>query len=299
MRLIKYWPWAVSIVFHFLIISSLSRTGGIKRKFEEIREVKYLEETPRVNPKVRKVLKEMKPTGHLAERKEVTKKEPIIEALKPQIEPPLESPKISLKESRGVLEMEAKINLKSLAPPEDLEGVDKVIRISGKGVSTEEILKAPPPKIELKEGGAPSTSELLAGPPGGGEIKLEAKPPEIKGIERVKPASKPIELKPKKGPGGKETRVRLSGPIKERKITKKVIPPYPKWARRKGVFGTVSFKFWVTPDGFVKERVVLLYSSGYPELDKIAERALKQWKFEPIETDEIQWGIVTFIFELE
>lgn len=54
---------------------------------------------------------------------------------------------------------------------------------------------------------------------------------------------------------------------------------------------------WVLPNGKVF-KVEILRSSGWRELDECAIKALMQWKFEPIERDEIQGGesSVEFIF---
>lgn len=81
-----------------------------------------------------------------------------------------------------------------------------------------------------------------------------------------------------------------------RKIERQVEPPYPEWAQREGKTGVVELKCWVLPSGEVRN-VEVYRSSGSPRLDEHARQYLIMWKFEPIEEEKIQWGIVPFRFE--
>lgn len=304
----KYWPWIISILFHTVVISSISKSGYSRFKREEIREVKFLESLPpKVNPKAQKVIKKTHPPPPPPEKVVVKPKKPEIEIEVPPIsEVPEEAPRVELKEVLDVAEMQAKIDIKSLESALELEGVDKLIVVKERGMSTEEILEAPPiPPIALKEGGEALAGEgILGGEEGGeGKVILTTRAPELTGIETVSPLEEEEmpKLKLPKKEGSKLPQVELVGPITKRKIVKKVLPTYPEWARRKGIFGSVSIKFWVRPDGGVKRNFVIIHSSLSPELDKLVQKSLKEWRFEPLPegVDEIQWGIITIIFELE
>ena len=91
---------------------------------------------------------------------------------------------------------------------------------------------------------------------------------------------------------------RIKGPAGGRGILRSVEPSYPAWAEASGVKGEVELKFWVTPAGEVSE-VELHKTSGWSGFDNSASQALRQWRFEPIEEKERQWGIISFVFEFE
>jgi len=89
----------------------------------------------------------------------------------------------------------------------------------------------------------------------------------------------------------------IRGPLGEsRKIELQVEPPYPEWARKRGMTGVVEVKCWVLPSGEVRN-VEVCQSSGLPRLDEHAAQYLMLWKFESIKEKKIQWGIVPFHFE--
>lgn len=92
----------------------------------------------------------------------------------------------------------------------------------------------------------------------------------------------------------------IAGPLNNRPILHKVIPQYPAWAEEQGIIGSVRIWFTVTPDGQVRSNMRVTKTTGYPELDKLALDALKQWRFAGFtSSDEAsQWGIITFTFSL-
>ena len=92
----------------------------------------------------------------------------------------------------------------------------------------------------------------------------------------------------------------IAGPLNDRPILKKVIPQYPPWAEEQGIIGSVRIWFTVTPDGEVRSNMRVTKTTGYPDLDKLALDALKQWRFATFNTtdDSSQWGIITFTFSL-
>ncbi|MCM8803853.1 MAG: energy transducer TonB [Candidatus Omnitrophica bacterium] len=90
----------------------------------------------------------------------------------------------------------------------------------------------------------------------------------------------------------------IEGPAGQRKLIYKEKIEYPLWAQKKGIEGKVKIKFWVNPDGRIFDSEIYI-SSGNPELDFYAQEIFKKWLFEPINKDEIVWGIITIIFKLK
>lgn len=72
----------------------------------------------------------------------------------------------------------------------------------------------------------------------------------------------------------------------KRKVSHRVVPDYPPVARQMSITGKVKIEAVVEPDGHVKSTRAV---GGSPLLVESAEKALKNWKFEPgpKETTEI------------
>ncbi len=72
----------------------------------------------------------------------------------------------------------------------------------------------------------------------------------------------------------------------KRKVSHHVVPDYPLIARQMNITGKVKIEAIVEPDGHVKSTRAV---GGSPLLVESAEKALKNWKFEPgpKETTEI------------
>lgn len=72
----------------------------------------------------------------------------------------------------------------------------------------------------------------------------------------------------------------------KRKVSHRVVPDYPQIARQMNITGKVKIEAVVEPDGHVKSTRAV---GGSPLLVQSAEKALKNWKFEPgpRETTEI------------
>jgi len=81
-----------------------------------------------------------------------------------------------------------------------------------------------------------------------------------------------------------------------RKIVRQVEPLYPEWCQTERIKGEVELKCWILPNGEVRN-VEVYRSSGYPRLDEWICQRLMMWRFEPIEEDKIEWGIVSFYFD--
>ncbi|MBL8023256.1 MAG: energy transducer TonB [Elusimicrobia bacterium] len=162
-------------------------------------------------------------------------------------------------------------------------------------VKSGKILLAPPPSSEpalptsgLKKdthAGAPITfaetnknKDVLDFP------AIQAKPRDLTKEQRLK------ELFP------------VRGELKDRGIDYQEIPEYPEWARKKGIEASVQFQFWVTPDGRVKENINLIRTSGYPELDELAQAALSRWVFKKLPSKKgniVEEGSIEFRFSLK
>jgi protein TonB len=88
-----------------------------------------------------------------------------------------------------------------------------------------------------------------------------------------------------------------SGVDLAKSATRKIlyIPPFPK-LRATELPSTFQAKLWVEPSGRVS-KVEVLKRSGVPEIDSALVQLLKGVKFEPIEGNIIQTGIITFRFK--
>ena len=91
---------------------------------------------------------------------------------------------------------------------------------------------------------------------------------------------------------------KISGPVANRLIVRKIYPEYPEPARLSGWEGEVKLKFWVEREGVVSGAEVVK-TSGYPLLDEAAKDSLKEWLFSPGTGPERQWGTITFRFRLK
>lgn len=92
----------------------------------------------------------------------------------------------------------------------------------------------------------------------------------------------------------------IQGELQNRRILRQVPPEYPAWAQAQGIEASVVLEFTVTPDGSVKNTVVVRRTSGYPKLDQSAITALLQWQFAPLAGDENRQevGLITFNYSL-
>jgi hypothetical protein len=79
-----------------------------------------------------------------------------------------------------------------------------------------------------------------------------------------------------------------------RKLMNKVTPKFPKNSQ---FHASMKFKLYVQGNGIVS-RVVPLQKSD-PELEKEAIRALRQWRFNPLDTEEMMVGTLDLNFVLK
>lgn len=105
------------------------------------------------------------------------------------------------------------------------------------------------PRFTEVPSAGPTTSEVIKGPPS---------PP-------ATPGQSP------------STRTPVSG---KRKLLAQPLPSYPEWAERDQVQAKATFDIIVTPDGKVS-KAFLATTSGYGELDRLAENSVRRWIYEP------------------
>jgi TonB family protein len=154
----------------------------------------------------------------------------------------------------------------------------------------------------------PSGGSRLAAPAAGGLPAREDKKLASKSLpnplgEAAKPltaAAIPTAL-PRRAPVQPRPMFLITGPLANRAVTHREIPAYPDWARAKGIEANVALQFTVTPEGQVKDNILVVRTSGYPQMDEIAVNALKKWTFAALPQDK--WrdevGTITFNFSVQ
>lgn len=90
----------------------------------------------------------------------------------------------------------------------------------------------------------------------------------------------------------------LAGPVADRPLLSFEKPVYPEWAKRDGVEASVTLRFFVLPNGTVKENILVEKTSGFSDFDNNAKTALLQFQFEPLKGAAEQWGRITFNYRL-
>jgi TonB family protein len=123
--------------------------------------------------------------------------------------------------------------------------------------------------------GIPIGPPLVSPPRGGTSEHAPALTPPFVGTENL----------PRESPGdageGDPDALRPSGrDLGPRRIVAQFLPEYPEWALRDRVSATPRFHVRVGPNGNVL-RSLLASSSGYSELDRLAQQAVERWLYEP------------------
>ena len=99
------------------------------------------------------------------------------------------------------------------------------------------------------------------------------------------------------GLGGSGQGPEIEGAIAGRGIQRWEEPGFPRSAEEQGKMdGKVKVKIWVLSSGEVVETAII-QTSGVPEFDQNASQVLRKWRFESIEEQETQTGIVTLRFQ--
>jgi TonB family protein len=130
-----------------------------------------------------------------------------------------------------------------------------------------------------------------------GRVMTEAGEAVVGDFNSTNPEPKKEEplLKPR------ETQTIITGALANRKVLKKVIPPFPRWAKIQGVGATISLRFTVMENGTVKENVIIERTSGSLQWDQMVISSLKNWQFVALTKKGIredQTGVITFQFVL-
>lgn len=96
-------------------------------------------------------------------------------------------------------------------------------------------------------------------------------------------------------------KVEIEGPLSKRRVVKYYVPPFPEWARARGILeASVAIKFYVDASGRVLDNAAVQSTSGYGQIDRAALEAIKRWQFEPSSGPvSRQWGVITFRFVLD
>lgn len=101
------------------------------------------------------------------------------------------------------------------------------------------------------------------------------------------------------GKGGGDVSWSIEGAAGDRRLLSRSLPKSPDWVAKRGLDLRVRIRFSVRADGKVRGAVIK-ETSGFPELDKRALRALKKWRFDPIPGESAAGpqtiGVVTLRF---
>ena len=138
-----------------------------------------------------------------------------------------------------------------------------------------------PPEVEPPKKELPPEPEAMKIPEPKPEPPPMEMPPVRKPPEEEEPPKKekpkPVVAAAAPSPAAAPRQARVDAPPKSRKNIK---PDYPKGARQRGEQGDVLLEIVVSAAGAVEE-VSVVSSSGYPELDEAAVRAVKSARFTP------------------
>ena len=151
-------------------------------------------------------------------------------------------------------------------------------------------------------GGGGGGGKPAIGYGGGGGINLKNE--DLKKVEtkvNIAPVKKAEAAVAQEKIAAAKFSVELIGPLQGRGIIASYMPKYPEWMKEKGIEADAAIRFFVAPNGTVKDEMSIERTSGYPDLDKIVMAVLKTWQFEPLAKSakqDDQWGVVTFRFKL-
>jgi TonB family protein len=109
-------------------------------------------------------------------------------------------------------------------------------------------------------------------------------------LDREPPSS---WILPQESPKEKEYPIQWEG--EKREIIYSYYPSYPRWAEEAGIISTVTLKFWVSRDGYIKD-IKMDKSSGEAKLDLLAISYLRRWQFLPSIKNVESVGSITMKF---
>ena len=120
-------------------------------------------------------------------------------------------------------------------------------------------------------------------------------------VKKAEPAAEPKQPAGDVDLDAKGVGMTISGQISGRKILESVAPEYTAKARQKGWEGVVAVHFTVLADGRVKDNAYFEQSSVHRDLNQMALKAIKKFRFAPLPSDQAaveQWGVITIVFRL-
>lgn len=199
----------------------------------------------------------------------------------------LENAAQGLKPGIKAIDLDAEIGMKKISTLKETARIEPVMN--------QRSLQAPAGKFDLRSKNTREEykpiikADLGTGKQGLGAAVIKQPTPEIK-IKKA--AEKNIEIPAKQA-------ILIQGEAAGRRILVSKTPAYPRWAQEQGIEASVSLRFYVTPSGEVKKNVMVERTSGYPELDSMAQEALLQFGFEVLNVSGDQSGLALFRFVLE
>lgn len=161
-------------------------------------------------------------------------------------------------------------------------------------------LQSRPNLTSLPPGNSSGRPAALVDQKGGVAPSVPLKPV----TDTVDPSLLPmVEYKPREGASLKavQSEFPIYGPLANRKINYSEPPEYPESRRKAGIEAKVVLRFTVTPNGKVKDNVIVLQGSGFDDLDRAAAEALLRWVFDklPEGSRQEQVGDITMTFSLK
>ncbi|MFH1096887.1 MAG: TonB family protein [Candidatus Desantisbacteria bacterium] len=106
--------------------------------------------------------------------------------------------------------------------------------------------------------------------------------------------SSPLPFLPAKG-----SSVQIIG-MENRRVKHRPMFKLPEWVEEKGISMSGALKFWVSTDGSI-DRVEIIKTFGYSEIDSLACSAVYKWRFEELSEEQGEkndWAIVKFRIQL-
>ncbi len=302
---------SLSLVIHFFALLVYLGLGVLDQPAEPpIREIKFIDMTEVEKPP-EETIKKRQPAPILPPSiaENVPSQQ---EQQSPQLTPQSSNAPIVLGNDRIFLDApreQAPINMKQYEPvaPGADDGKNVLAVSPAIGIKNDD-KTSKPASIELGSNrdllaasGSQSQGAVSFGQSGKPQIDLQAgknNAPVIASPQNIGPST-PARKKEEPLTKPKETQTIITGALANREIVKKIIPPFPPWAKRQGVGATIALRFTVMENGTVKENVIIERTSGSSQWDQMVIAALKNWKFAALTTSGIrqdQTGVITFQF---
>jgi TonB family protein len=293
-----------SIILHLIFIGGYFSLADLDKPEEPpIREINFIDMTEEVpKPKPPKRVKPRVQPEYAESSSERAKESP---SAKTHRQLPAGSDRIFLDRSRK----QVPINLdKAEAVASPIGKPNDLIKISpAKGLRSDAKIARPSPinlsgdKKLLLASNSTSQGGIAFAPGKKPEIRLDGSAKDVSttsgsiSLESAPPAENLAKANVKT----RQTETFISGPLASRKIIKKIIPPFPAWAKRKGVGASIALRFTVMENGEIRENIIVEQTSGSGDWDRMVINALKQWQFAALKKSGLrldQSGVITFKF---